>query len=299
LASEAVAPGTRGLPEAAIEIIASLAQHRVLSTGQVRAIHFPDNNARWTQQVLARLRGAGLVGSVRPPRSGERLWFASGRGLRLAREAHGLDGDPRPLDADDAAGRLSAHTLAVNEVGISFLRSARERGDEFGALSWRHEVAHPLSGGRGRRRRTLFADAVLTYLREEDGRLALEQRFVELDRATLSVDRLVAELDRYPELYLAKAKDGGPVWAVRYRRFPRVLCVLAGGSRPALERRRRSVVALLRGSPRMGEAKEVRISICLLEDMVDRGPFAPIFVGLRDPRRPVDWLGRATEQGEG
>jgi hypothetical protein len=30
------------------------------------------------------------------------------------------------------------------------LRAARERGDEFGSLSWRHEVAHPLNRGRPR-----------------------------------------------------------------------------------------------------------------------------------------------------
>jgi hypothetical protein len=297
MATETCALLANGLPETTIEILASLAQHRVLTTEQVREIHLPGNHARWAQQVLGRLRSAELVAFSRPPNSGQRLWFATERGVRLAREAHALEGKPRPLQAAEVAGQLQAHTLAVNEVGIAFLRAARERGDECGPLAWRHEVAHPLSRGRGRRRRTLFADAVLTYLREEDGCLALEQRFLELDRATLTVDRLVAELARYAELHRAKGSGGEAMWKERYPRFPKVHCVLAGAPRPALERRRSSTLALLRSHPQLAGARGPRISICLLEDLRARGPFAPIFRKLSDPGRAVDWLG-AGSKGE-
>ena len=296
LASETRAPLASGLPEATSEILASLAQHRVLTTEQVREIHLPGNHARWAQQVLGRLHRSELVAFTRPPNSGRRLWFATELGVRLAQSAHALEGKPRSLQAAEVAGQLQAHTLAVNEVGIAFLRTARERGDECGPLSWRHEVAHPLSRGRGRRRRTLFADAVLTYLREEGGRLALEQRFLELDRATLTVDRLVAELARYAELHRAKGPGGEAMWKERYPRFPKVHCVLAGASRPALERRRRGVLALLHPNPQLAGARGPRISICLLEDLRSRGPFAPIFREVRDPGRAVDWLGG---EGEG
>src|SRR5512135_2163328 len=158
------------LPETASEVVASLVQHRLLSTAQVRAIHFPSNRMRWTQSVLARLRDAGLVECVQPPRGGRRLWFATERGVRMASGAHALEATPRPLEVREVAGQLQAHTIAVNDAGICFLEAARERGDEFGPLAWRHEVAHPLSRGRGRRRRMLIADAVLTYLRGEGGR---------------------------------------------------------------------------------------------------------------------------------
>lgn len=259
----------------------------------MQAIHFPDSRIRWTQSVLARLRDAGLVESVQPPRTGRRLWFATERGVRMAREAHALEATPRPLEGGEVAGQLQAHTLAVNDAGICFLRAARERGDEFGPLSWRHEVAHRLSHGRGRRRRTLIADAVLTYLRGEGGRVALEQRFLELDRATLSVDRLVVELAAYAELYRATGGDGEPAWRAYYPRFPAVHCALAEASRAALERRRKSVIALLRSNPLVARTREVRISICLLEDLEEHGPFAPIFVDVRDPGKGVDWLGKA------
>jgi hypothetical protein len=291
MATEASAPPASGLPEATIEIVASLAQHRVLTTEQVREIHLPDNHARWAQQVLGRLRSIELVAFTRPPHSGQRLWFSTEEGVRLAQSSHALDVKPRPLQAAEVAGQLQAHTLAVNEVGIAFLRAARARGDECGPLSWYHEVAHPLSRGRGRRRRTLFADAVLTYLREEDGRLALEQRFLELDRATLTIDRLVAELARYAELHRAKGPSGEAMWMERYPLFPKVHCVFAGASRAALERRRQSVLALLHANPQLAGARGPRISICLLEDLSARGPFAPIFREVRDPGRAVNWLG--------
>jgi hypothetical protein len=50
-----------------IEVIASLAQHRILSTAQVRAIHLPDRSYRWAQKLLARLDEAGLAGYIETP----------------------------------------------------------------------------------------------------------------------------------------------------------------------------------------------------------------------------------------
>jgi hypothetical protein len=82
--------------------------------------------------------------------------------------------------------------------------------DDFGPFAWRQEVSHPLSYGRGRRRRALISDAVFTYLRADGNGVAIEQRFLELDRATLSVDRLAAELVRYAELYRLAGEDEGP-----------------------------------------------------------------------------------------
>jgi DNA-binding MarR family transcriptional regulator len=278
------------LPQASIEILASLAQHRILSTAQVRIVHELGAHPRWAQKVLARLQEAGLAERLRPPASAQRLWFATERGVQAARAAGVLDAGIRALSPEEAASQLQAHTLAVNEAAICFLRAARARGDEFGALSWRHEVAHPLSAGRGRRRRSLHADAVLTYLREEQGRVALEQRFLELDRATLSVERLAAELGRYAELYRVFASEGEPLWRTLYPVFPKVVCVLDGASQRSLERRRSTVAALLRADPGLSLSPEVSIAICLLEDLRDEGPFAPIFREVRGGGECVDWL---------
>jgi hypothetical protein len=275
-----------GLPEATAEIIASLGEHRVLSTEQVQTIHLPGRSLRRTQQILAGIEEAGLIHHVDTRVAPRRLWFVSERGAALAFELVGLEAQPRVLQAADAAGPLRAHTLAVNDAAICFLKAARERGDEFGPFSWRQEVAHPMSRGRGRRRRTLFADAVLTYLRPEDGDTVLELCFLELDRATLSVDRLVAELSRYAQLYRATDAEGQPLWRDRYPVFPRVLCVLTGASREALTTRRTFASMLLRDHPAMAQARgEVAVSFCRLEDLQRKGPFAPIFREARDRKR--------------
>src|SRR5262249_42596540 len=156
-------------------------------------------------------------------------------------------------------------------AAIAFLRAARGRGEDFGPLAWRHEVAHPLRPGiRARRARAVIADAVLTYLRLTEEEVLVEQRFLELDRATLPVDAMAAELARYAELFAARDKGRDPVWLGRYPVFPHVVCVLAGAGREALERRRDTALALLRAKPGLTWSPEVGIRICLLEDLVAR-----------------------------
>lgn len=278
-------------PEGTAEVIASLGEHRTLSTAQVRAIHFHDRGVRRAQQVLAYLERAGLVAYAEARRAPRRLWFLTERGADYVLDAGEVERRPKVLAPEQAAGPLRAHTLAVNEVGISFLRAARERGDDFGPLSWRHEVAHPLNRGRGRARRSLIADAVLNYVRTDERHIVYEQRFVEVDRATLSVERLVAELARYGQLSSARGKSSEPIWRSHYPSFPPVICVLAGASRKALVRRRDIAIALLEDHPELVRAYGVTISFCLLDDLTSRGPFAPIFDVVGESERTTDWLG--------
>ncbi|HET7177375.1 MAG TPA: replication-relaxation family protein [Solirubrobacterales bacterium] len=288
------------LPLASVEILALIAQHRVLSTPQVRTIHFPERSLRWAQMALARLLEARLVeyvpslGAAGAPR---RLWYATERGARAALAAGALEAMPRLLDAEAAAGPLQAHTLAVNDAAICFLKAARERGDEFGPLSWRHEVPHRL--GAGRRAGTLFADAVLTYLRLAGSEIVVEQRFLELDRGTLSVERLAAELARYARLLHGRDPEGEPLWRSQYPSFPPLVCVLAGHRRPVLERRRDAAVAILQGDREMARAAGLSIRLCLAEDLSERGPFSPIFTDAREPSASVDWLLPDTSQAQG
>jgi hypothetical protein len=285
------------LPEVTVEIVASVAEHRVLSTPQLHAIHFPASGVRWAQRVLLRLHRAGLLAKVRPQHAPRRLWFITEKGAQLALEAGALSDPPKVFGPEAAIGQLQRHTLAVNDAAICFLAAGRERGDEFGPLSWRHEIAHPL--GVGRHRRLLIPDAVLTYLRVGEGRLSIEQRFLELDRATLAVDRLAAKLGRYAELYRAQDKAHEPIWKARYPTFPPVLCVLAGASRSVLERRRATTIALLRSNPNLSRIPQAEVFICLLEDLQDRGPFAPIFLAPRDQSRPLEWCDRPGQAEKG
>lgn len=281
------------LTPAAVDILAWVAQHRLLSTGQVWALRGPDASARWTLALLAGLERRGAVAHVRA--AGRRkLWHVTDRGAELALAGGLIDRPPKVLSAHEASGALQAHTLAVNDTGLAFVSAARERGDECGPLAFRHEVAHPLSVGRGRRRRQLIADALLTYLLAHDQQLALEYRLLELDRATLTVDRLAAKLARYAELHRATDHAGQPAWRAWYPAFPAVIAVLTGADRTALERRRRTVLALCRSDPALTAAPQVEISICLLADLLDGGPFAPVFLRPQTPTDPVDWLGHPT-----
>jgi hypothetical protein len=285
------------LPEATAEVLASLGEHRILSTAQVHAIHFPDRTPRRAQQVLAYLERAGLIAFVEVRRAPRRHYFLTERGADLVVDAGEVERRPKVLSPEQAAGPLRAHTLGVNEVGISFLRAARERGEEFGSLSWRHEIAHPLNRGRGSARRMLIADAVLSYVRVEEKHIVFVQRFVEVDRATLSVERLVAELARYGRLWRACDKSSQPLWRSHYPSFPPVLCALAGASRKALIRRRDIAIAVLEGHPEFERAYGVAIHFCLLDDLTERGPFAPIFLSVGKPDRLVDWLGGEVDSG--
>jgi Replication-relaxation len=209
------------------EVLASLAQHRVLTAAQVHAMHLPEVGTRSAQRLLAELGREGLADRA-PGLGAQRVWFVTAKGLAVVRSAGALEGEPPILDRRSAAGRLMAHTLAVNDVGIAFMAAARERGEEFGPLAWRHEVAHPMSAGRGRRRQTKIADAVLSYLRSEGPETVVEQRFLELDRATRSAEGLARELALYARLLRAEGPAGEPLWRERYPASPSVLCVLAG-----------------------------------------------------------------------
>lgn len=284
-----------GLTEA--EILGSLAQHRVLSTPQVRAIHLPDQSPRTAQRMMARLARRGLATFATVPGvpgAPRRLWYLTEAGALAAREAGMIDRPPLLLSAEQVTGPLQAHTRAVNDVGIAFLNAARQRDDEFTPTSWRHEVGHPLNVGRGRARRSVISDAVLTYVRLTAEEVVVEQRFLELDRATLTIDRLIDELSRYARLYKGTGADGETIWSNRYPWFPPILCVLAGTERPALERRRETAVAILGRNRDLARTPEVSIRICLAADLAEAGPFEPIFIDHRAPDKPVNWiLGKA------
>jgi hypothetical protein len=287
-----------GLPASAIDIVASLAEHRALSREQIGEIHMPGRGARWVRRVLGRIADAGLIDHARTAGgSPQRLWFATGAGARAAVEVGALRRMPRIFDAAEVAGPLQAHTVAVNDAAISFLAAARREGDDFGPLSWRNEVAHPLGDGpRRRRSRSVIADALLTYIRTAGEKVFVEHRFLELDRATLGVDAMAAELARYADLYRATGSDEEPLWRRWYPAFPGVVCVLAGAAPEVLRRRRDTALALLRTEPQLDRTPEVEIRVCLFADLITRGPFAPIFRSLRDPGRAVDWLGVAEKE---
>jgi len=195
-----------------VEIMASLYQHRLLSTLQLHAMHTPTTSMQWVRHVLRELADGGYVTAIKArggqPGEPMRLWFLTELGADAV-ELTPQGEDRRTIVSDaGAAGQLQAHTLAVNDVGISFMAAARARGDICGALAWRHEVAHSIGGGAGRRGERVIADAVLEYTLSGEDEIGVLYRFIELDRGTMTLGAVTQKLSRYARL-ATYAEDSG------------------------------------------------------------------------------------------
>jgi hypothetical protein len=315
-ASPAAAGGHRGrvvnaapvddhgpLPGVALAMMASLYQHRLLSTKQLRALHTPEAGPRSTRRLLAPLFHRGLIDRVRGPGTLS-LWFLAEHGAETL-QAAGTLAEPRRrlLTPAQAAGPLRAHTLAVNDVGIAFVQAARARGDECASDSWRHEIAHPIAPARGRRPAELVvADALLTYLLiARDGALVLHQRFIELDRGTARpAEQLASKITRYARLLhytgaaspTASDAPARPLWRSYYRSFPHLLIVLTDQSRERMHQRIQRTLLLHHSDPAKDHEGTVPVSFVTLDDLAKQGPFAAVFVSAEHPGQPVDWLGQ-------
>jgi Replication-relaxation len=281
----------QAVPATAGELLESLYEHRLLSTHQLHRMHNPKHGLRWTREILTGLRRRGLVNFVRAADGGGSVYFLTIKGARAVEliATRPVQRRRKLITPEQAAGPLRAHTLAVNETGIAFMQAARDHGDEFDALAWQHEVAHPLSSER---RQSLIADALLTYLQYGlEGEVRFHYRLLELDRANAPAEVLAGKLARYALLYnYIPAGQRKPAWRARYEVFPDVICVLAGKEEAILERRMRSVLALCRQDPVLARTPEIDISFCLLSDLVTQGPFAAIWQRPDSPDMR-DWLG--------
>jgi hypothetical protein len=292
-------PAAAPLPSITGEVLTSLYQHRLLTAAQVHAMHLPGRTRRRAEQTLSTLTRRGLTAFVQLDRNASRLYYLTLAGTQAVELISTRVETRRKLvTPEQAAGPLWRHTLAVNDVGIAFMRAARERGDEFGAFSWRHEIAHQAPAPGHTRGEMLISDALLTYLAHEpDGQLTFHYRLLELDRATVPTDTLATKLARYATLYRHAPANRGrpattPAWQARYPIFPDIACVLTGQPRAALQRRVQTVLALCREDRRLQGTPEVRVSLTLLDDLQGDGPFAPIWRQPSNPAQALDWLGR-------
>ncbi len=298
-------PPSLVLSTLAAEALELLYQHRLLSTPQVRQILIPGATERSAARLLDELKTRDLVDCVRARTAtglGHRLWFVTQLGAEVVEAVpNRAEARRRLLTPALAGGQLQAHTLAVNDVGISFLLAARERGHDFGPNSWRHEIAHELGRGPRRGGGLLIADAVIRYwMSLPDGRTAVRYRFIELDRATGLVDDVAGKIARYARLRdvwgLHRSTGGGhdadaPAWPLLYRHFPGIIVVLANPGRANLHHRLVSLDALCRAEPDFGGPDGISVSFVFFDELVKSGPFASIFHRIGDQRR-VNWLGQ-------
>lgn len=281
-----------------VQLMATLAQHRMATTTQLRVLLRPEASRQALSEPLNKLRRQSLVNSVSLPHSRARAWYLTPEGVRVTRDLPALRGrPPYPITSANAAGAKTAHTLASVRAHLTFVADARRRGDEHSHLDWIPEASHQI--GEGER---LIADAVMHYTVDPDGKRTKLRAFVEIDRATSSSERLAAKLIAYARF---RYYDPIPVgrrhghhqavtvgsWQRWYPAFPRVLFILTSADRRILTNRIQDLRAMVREHPAVAAlAHDVALGAAILEDLEEQGPSAPVWVPLAADGPSRSWM---------
>ncbi|MFF5303539.1 replication-relaxation family protein [Streptomyces sp. NPDC013161] len=277
-----------------LQVLTALAQHRMATTGQLRQMLRPDSSRQLVSRVLNKLRSTGFVDLTPLPdsdRSRTHAWYLTPEGARLTRDLPVLRGrPPYPITSTTAASLKTPHTLTVVRAHLPFAADARRLGHEHGPWDWTPEVSHPI--GEGQR---LSADAVMHYTAVDGEHRRKLRAFVEVDRSTMSAERLAVKLIEYARLFQYEAQplgrrkpvSAGPAWLRWYPVFPRILFILTGASRSRLSDRISDLQAMVAQHPLVAAlAREVQLGAVILEDIEDHTPSAAVWVPLAggDPR---------------
>lgn len=283
-------PGTRPTVDApraltpqAKEVLASLYLHRMLTTSQLQQLHGQARSMKAMQKRLRRLAERGLVTYAVGPLPGKQFrWYLTERGAEMAELGGDVEIRTFRMSQDAATGAHADHLIAVNDVGIALVNSARVQEDSFDYRRWRHEVAHRY--GRDPRQ-LLSADALITYDVRTDNGVTAERRFIEVDRGTESVHDLAEKIHAYhlfahwepprkdAEAHLAKLS-----WRRSYQVFPGVVFVYAGLTPERARARTVDLANFLSLDNRVAAKASTRVdaAVTTLEALQTHGPFAKI-----------------------
>lgn len=281
--------------------LALLGQHRLVTSTQMHELLYPGRHRSLTSFTLNRLREDQLISyTVLQGTNGLRAWYLTSQGTRVVSRWPELRGRTLHAPASSTEASLrAAHTLTGVRAHIAFLTEARERGDEYGPLDWVPEIAHrlPDTGGEDK----LIADAVLYYTTATPRRLQF-RAFVEVDRATMSSERLARKLISYARFHDYTPQPIGRrgtvadqaamlAWQRFYPRFPRILFILTGASRQALTRRINDLRAMTSGHPLVTRlASKVELGAAVLEDLEQHGPTGPVWTPLAGDTERCSWM---------
>ncbi|MET8809682.1 replication-relaxation family protein [Streptomyces sp. NPDC004546] len=263
---------------------------------RLRRMLRPDGTRQLISRVLNRLRSDGFVDRTALPdanRTRTHAWYLTQEGARLTRDLPILRGrPPYPITPTTAASLKTPHTLAVVRTHLAFAQDARRLGHEHRPWDWTPEVSHSI--GEGER---LVTDALMYYTAVQSEHRRKLRAFVEVDRSTMSSERLAAKLIEYARLFQHEAQPvgrrrqttAGPAWLRWYPVFPRVLFVLTGASRTRLEHRMSDLQAMVAHHPLVAApAREVRLAATVLEDIEEHGPAQAVWVPLAGGK-PCAW----------
>ncbi|WP_031487327.1 replication-relaxation family protein [Streptomyces bicolor] len=274
------------------QLLATLAQHRMASTHQLHVLLRPDRSRQSVSQRLNELRGQRLADFVVLPQSHRtRVWYLTPKGARLTRDWPALRGrPPYPITSATAASLKTPHTLTVLRTHLVFVADARRRGDEHGHLDWTPEVVHSIGDGE-----KVVADAVMHYTLTDGQHRRKLRAFIEVDRATMSSERLAAKLIEYARLWAYQPQTAGrhrqttqPGWLRWYPVFPRILFVLTGARHQAMNNRISDLKAMTAHHPLVTAlARNVPLAAALLDDLEQHGPTTDVWTPLTGgPPRP-------------
>lgn len=161
------------------------------------------------------------------------------------------------------------------------------------------EVTHrlPDTGGEDR----LIADAVLHYTAARPRRLHY-RAFVEIDRTTMSSERLARKLITYARFHdyipLPAGRRGTVAeqastlaWQRFYPRFPRILFILTGASRTTLTNRIEDLRRMAADHELVTRfATHVPLGAAVLEDLEEAGPSSPVWTPLTGASELRGWM---------
>ncbi|MEV0254782.1 replication-relaxation family protein [Streptomyces sp. NPDC050732] len=271
------------------QVLAALAQHRIATTSQLHQMLRPNGTRQVISRVLVRLRVEGFIDFMVLPSASlarPRAWHLTEQGGRLVRDLPVLRGrQPYTIASTAAASLKTPHTLAVVRTHLTFSAEARRHGHEHGPWDWTPEVSHSI--GEGDR---LVADAVMHYTLIEDTQRRKLRAFVEVDRTTMSSERLATKLIDYARLYHYDGQpmgrrrapaSSGPGWLRWYPVFPRVLFVLTGAPRTRLTSRVSDLQEMVAQHPLVASlGRAVPLGAAILEDLEEHGPASNVWAPL-------------------
>jgi hypothetical protein len=207
------------------------------------------------------------------------FWYATDAGLERALAGTGHERSWRPVRL--GSPRLLTHNWVLNEFGIAVLRDARPNTWYATSWSWDHEWPVEPPPGKGKRqvRDPLIADALLTL--ERDGEVV--RRWVEIDRTTANIGRIVEKLRRYEAAYqLGEWQRAG------WERWPALTYIVGANHKVPDHHHEVRVRGVLNAAARLCSFP---VLVARFEDVMRRGPAADVWQVAGEPDRKASLLG--------
>ncbi len=191
------------------DVLGALGVLKVATADQLQRLLRPGAASNTVvRQGLRDLALHSLVASDGNTKTGHKTWRLEGTaGLEAAGQVLGLFRSEMGSTARGAGRTGAQHAMAVNETVLAFVLGGTAEGAPGGVgtlADWATEVEYVLPGGR----RKVRPDAVW-----QAPEIGVPVLMVEVDRSTMSTERLARKFTAYRELFRTKVKSNDPALA--------------------------------------------------------------------------------------